>query len=164
MATSSTPGGSIPSFITESSMPGQISAVWAHLVTHCCMIHLHYRTFHIFSNGSTLCARRETSNTRNVVRLEYGVVKLLCAFTRALDIFPLEDIQGDLYYVKFALAFPIGHCLIPHKYLMFPRSTIVFDEVVTENFASDTTGSHHPGGCCLQRTWQHDNLVKSRLD
>jgi hypothetical protein len=27
MATSSTPGGSIPNFITESSMPGQISAV-----------------------------------------------------------------------------------------------------------------------------------------
>ena len=27
MATSSTPGGSIPSFVTESSMPGQISAV-----------------------------------------------------------------------------------------------------------------------------------------
>lgn len=27
MATSSTPGGSIPTFITEGSMPGQISAV-----------------------------------------------------------------------------------------------------------------------------------------
>ena len=34
MATSSTPGGSIPKFITESSMPGQIAAVSS------CSIHI----------------------------------------------------------------------------------------------------------------------------
>lgn len=35
MATSSTPGGSIPNFITENSMPGQISAVNIDRVISC---------------------------------------------------------------------------------------------------------------------------------
>lgn len=46
---------------------------------------------------------------------------------------------------------------------MFSRSTIVFDELVTENFASNTVRFHHPCSCCFQRTWEHDNLFGSWL-
>jgi hypothetical protein len=54
MATSSLPGGSIPSFVSEHSMPGQIAAVCMSLRHYCHMIHFDYRMSHIFSSGSTL--------------------------------------------------------------------------------------------------------------
>lgn len=53
--------------------------------------------------------------------------------------------------------------MVPQKYLMFSRSTIVFDELVAENFASNTAWSHHPCSRCFQRTWEHDNLFGSWL-
>lgn len=59
MATSSTPGGIIPSFVSESSMPGQIAAVCASLCRCCRMIHFDYRTSHTFSSGSILCVAKE---------------------------------------------------------------------------------------------------------
>ena len=58
MATSSTPGGKIPSFVSEASMPGQIAAVRGSFRDHCCIIYFGYRTSRIFSNGSILCARK----------------------------------------------------------------------------------------------------------
>jgi hypothetical protein len=44
---------------------------------------------------------------------------------------------------------------------MFSRSTKVLDELVAENFASNTARSHHHCSRCFQRTWEHDNLFGS---
>ena len=78
MATSSIPGGSIPSFVSESSMPGQIAAVCAPLRHHCRTTHFDNRTSHTFSSGSTLCAGKEIINKltvlHNFVQPKYSFV------------------------------------------------------------------------------------------
>lgn len=63
MATSSTPGGRIPSFVSEHSLPGQIAAVCTSPRTPCHITHSDHRMSHIFSSGSTPCARKRVIST-----------------------------------------------------------------------------------------------------
>lgn len=126
MATSSTPGGIIPSFISESSLPGQIAAVCVSFRDHCHTTHFDYRMSHIFSSGSTPCARKGIINTLAMLHnfIQLNTVSSLTrripcgSFTRARDIFPLEDNQRCTYYAMHHLYLPswspLGSTDAPH--------------------------------------------------